>query len=97
MVVRGGGQVTGLLDGSTHYWQYVCPIQSRSCGSQAVKGEGVRVMRVKVKEGVCVLVKVKEFTKAGKSFVLKIRFDVRWLKNTVEVTYNYRELVAGLR
>ena len=57
----------------------------------------MRVMRVKVKEGVCVLVKVKEVTKAGKSFALKICFDVRWLKNTVEVTYNYRELVSGPR
>ena len=57
----------------------------------AVKGEGMRV-----KVGIHVLVKVKEVMKGGKSFVMKFHFDVRWLKNTVEVTYNYGELLASL-
>ena len=68
MVVRGGGQMTGLLDGPTPYQQYIGPIQLRGCSSRAVKGEGMRVMRVKVKEGISVVVKVKKVTKARKSF-----------------------------
>ncbi len=96
MVVRGGGQVTGLLDGPTHDRRYVGPIQSRICGSQAVKGEGMRVMRVKVMEGIRVMVKVKKVTKARKSFVIKIGFNVGWLKNAVEVTNHYGKLVASL-
>ena len=96
MVVRGGGQVTGLLDGPTHDRRYVGPIQSRGCSSYAVKGEGMRVMRVKVMEGIRVMVKVKKVTKARKSFVIKICFNIRRLKDAVEVSNNYGEMVAGL-
>ncbi len=53
-------------------------------------------MRVKVKEGISVVVKVKKVTKARKSFVMKICFNIRRLKNTVEVTNNNGKLVAGL-
>ena len=50
---------------------------------------------MKVKEGISVVVKVK-VTKARKGFVIKICFNIRRLKDAVEVTNNYGELVAGL-
>ncbi len=41
-------------------------------------------------------VKVKKVTKARKSFVIKICFNIRWLKDAVEVSNYYGEMVAGL-
>ena len=59
----------------------------------SVKYKGVGVLWVKVKKGIHIMVKVKEVTKPRKSLVM--RFDVRWLKDTVEVSNNQGELMAA--